>query len=227
MTDISISTRLLWFAERVRKEVFFADIGTDHAKLPVYLVKNGKVKNAVASDIGEGPIARAKTFIALNSLTDKIKTYIGDGIAHLDITLPADIAICGMGGETIINIIKGAPFVMQHGVRLLLQPMTDFAAVRNFLGEAGFEIVDEDVVLSDGKLYQCIVADFTGKTYKLRADEAEFGALCIENKGDAFIEYVTTRKHNIEKWIDNKQKAGHDVTSEQELLDACEKILNG
>lgn len=225
MTDISISTRLLWFAERVRGGVLFADIGTDHAKLPVYLVKSGKIERAIASDIGEGPIARARTFVSLNNLSDKIKTCIGDGIAHLEITSPADIAICGMGGETIINIIKGAPFVLQKGIRLLLQPMTDFAAVRNFLAQIGFEITDEDVVTSDEKMYQCIVANYTGEKYTLDTAEAEFGKLCIKNKSQAFMEYVKNRKSNMEKWIDNKQKAGHDVTDERALLNACNEIL--
>lgn len=227
MTDFSISTRLAWFAARVRNDVLFADIGTDHAKLPVYLVKSGKIKNAIASDIGEGPITRARTFIAINGLTDEIKTFIGDGIAHLDIEPPADIAICGMGGETIINIISGAPFVKQCGIRLLLQPMTDFTAVRIFLAKNGFEPTDEDIILSDGKMYQCIVADYTGKTYFLNAAEAELGKLCIAKRSEAFIEYVKHRKANMEKWINNKSKAGHDTTEECVLLDAYNKILKG
>ncbi|MBE6679365.1 MAG: SAM-dependent methyltransferase [Ruminococcaceae bacterium] len=227
MTDISISSRLFWFAERVREGVLFADIGTDHAKLPVYLVKSGKVEKAIASDIGEGPIARAKTFISINNLTDKIKTYIGDGIAHLDITSPADIAICGMGGETIIGIIKGAPFVKQHGIRLLLQPMTDFAAVRKYLAQNGFVALDEDIVFSDGKMYQCIVAEYTGKEYALTDIEAELGKVCIEKRSKTFIEYVNNRICVMKRRIESKEKAGHDITEEITFLKAYKEILEG
>ncbi len=227
MTDISISSRLLWFAERVRKGVLFADIGTDHAKLPVYLVKNGKIKNAIASDIGEGPIARAKAFISINNLSDNIKAYIGDGIAHLDITPPADIAICGMGGETIIGILTGAPFIKQHGIRLLLQPMTDFAAVRTHLSQNGFNVLDEDIILSDGKMYQCIVAEYTGENYTLTAVDAELGKLCISKRSESFIEYVKHRKDVMEKRIESKGKAGHDIAEEIAFLESYNKILEG
>ena len=225
MTDISISSRLLWFAERVRENVLFADIGTDHAKLPVYLVKRGIIKNAIASDIGEGPIARAKAFISINNLSDKIKACIGDGIAHLEITAPADIAICGMGGETIIGILNGAPFVKQNGIRLLLQPMTDFAAVRNYLSQNGFKVLDEDIILSDGKMYQCIVAEYTGENYILTAAEAELGKVCISKRSDSFIEYVKHRKDVMKKRIESKGNAGHDISEETAFLDAYNRIL--
>lgn len=227
MTDISIRPRLLWFAERVRKNVFFADIGTDHAKLPVYLVKNNIIKKAVASDIGEGPISRARTFISINGLSDKISTYVGDGIAHLEIESPADIAICGMGGETIIEILECAPFIKASGIRLLLQPMTDFAAVRNYLAKSGFEPVDEDIILSDGKMYQCIVAEYTGKEYSISAIEAEFGKVCIGKRSKTFLNYVTHRRDVMYKRIESKSKAGHNTSEEVFLINEYNEILKG
>ena len=227
MSENSISQRLLWFAERVRDGVTFADIGTDHAKLPVYLVKSGKVPRAVASDIGEGPIARARMHIGINSLGDKIETFVGDGIAHLNLSAPADIAICGMGGETIINIIEGAPFVKNADIRLLLQPMTDFAMLRNYLAETGFSPVDEDIVESDGRMYQCMVVCFNGKPYSLTDAEAELGKLCIEKHSDTFTRYVQRRYNIVKKCYDGKIKAGLDVSEEMSLLSDYDKILKG
>lgn len=227
MADNLISPRLLWFAERVRGGVTFADIGTDHAKLPVYLVKNGKVACAVASDIGEGPIAHARAHIGINGLSDKIKTFVGDGISHLDIETPADIAICGMGGETIVGILMGAPFVKNKDIRLLLQPMTDFAFVRNYLAKNGFYPIDEDIVESDGKLYQCMVVCFNGETYSLTNTEAQLGKLCIEKRSSAFLDYVGRRYNIVKKCCDGKSKAGLDISEETALLADYDKILKG
>ncbi len=227
MIDISIRPRLLWFAERVRKNVTFADIGTDHAKLPVYLVKKGIIKEAIASDIGEGPIARARMYISVNGLDGVIKTCVGDGVSHLELAPPADIAICGMGGETIINIVDAAPLLKQRGMRLLLQPMTDFAALRIFLAENGFEPIDEEIVFSDEKMYQCMVAEYTGRSYVLSVAEAEFGTICIKNRSQTFLEYVSRRYENMKKRFESKSKAGHDVSEEIMLINAYENILNG
>lgn len=227
MQDNTIRPRLLWFAERVRDGVTFADIGTDHAKLPVFLVKNGKISHAFASDIGEGPIERARAYIAINGLSDKIKTYIGDGVTHLDIQLPADIAVCGMGGETIINIIDSAPFLKNSDIRLLLQPMTDFTMLRRYLAENGFEALDEDIVESDGRMYQCLMVCYTAKQYQLSDAEAELGKMCIEKRSDTFLKYVQRRYNIVKKCADGKIKAGLNASEEAALLADYDKILKG
>ena len=226
MLENSIPRRLLWFAQRVRHGVTFADIGTDHAKLPVYLVKSGKISHAIASDIGEGPIAHARAYIGINGLNKQIDTYVGDGIAHLNLDLPADIAICGMGGETIIKIIDNAPIVKNEGVRLLLQPMTDFVILRNYLSQNGFEFIDEDVVESDNRMYQCIVAEYVGKNRELTLTEADLGPVAIKNNSDCFVEYVKYRYDVVKKRRDGKLIANADVSEEEMLLSDYDKILN-
>ena len=98
MKNGALNARLLCAAELTRQDATFADIGTDHAKLPVHLVQTGRVQHAFASDIGEGPIARARAYINACGLSDRIGTFIGDGIAHLPITAPAGV---GFSDKTI------------------------------------------------------------------------------------------------------------------------------
>lgn len=227
MNDNTLKPRLLWFAERVRNNVIFADIGTDHAKLPVFLVKNGKISHAIASDLGDGPIERARTYIAISGLSDRIKAYIGDGVTHLDILPPADIAICGMGGETIISIIDSAPFLKNSDIRLLLQPMTDFSLLRKYLSANGFETVDEDIVESDERMYQCMVLSYSGNAYQLGDAEAELGKICIEKRSATFLKYVQRRYDVLKKCILGKLKAGLDVSTESSLLAEYDRILKG
>ena len=227
MIENTIRPRLMWFAERVRQDILFADIGTDHAKLPVYLIQRGRIRHAIASDIGEGPIERARAYIDACGLAQKIDTLIGDGVRHLQIAPPADIAICGMGGETICNIIESASFLKNDSIRLLLQPMTDFSLLRHYLSQNGFTAEEEDIVLSDGRMYQCMIVYYTGKPYTLSAVEAELGALCIKKRSATFLQYVQRRKNIVQKCLDGKNRSGADITEETELLTAYNKILQG
>ena len=227
MQDNRLNPRLAWFVERVRRGVQFADIGTDHAKLPVQLVKSGKIAKAIAADIGEGPIARARMYIHACGCAGKIETVVTDGLSGLAILPPTDIAVCGMGGETIRNILAAAPVVKDPRVRLLLQPMTDFALLRNYLAENGFAPIEEDIVASEGRMYQCMIVSYDGAPYALTDAEAELGKLCIQKRSETFLQYVQRRQAIIEKCRLGKQKANADTAEEDALLCAYERILAG
>ncbi|MBQ6614172.1 MAG: SAM-dependent methyltransferase [Clostridia bacterium] len=227
MQDNKLSNRLLWIADRVRKDTFLYDVGTDHAKLPVYLLDNGQITGAVASDIHKGPLEKAKIFVGVSGYNDKIELALADGLSGIEVKAPCDIAICGMGGETIIGIISAAEGVKNSGVRLLLQPMTDFTALRSFFCENGFAIIDEDVVYSDNREYQCIVAQYTGEKYTLTDVEKELGKMCIEKRSAAFLQYVGRRKQSLGVCIEGKKRAELDTSSEDALLYEYNRILEG
>lgn len=221
----TLNPRLTWIAERVRRGAVFADVGTDHAKLPIALVHAGQVSLAIASDIGEGPAKIAAARIAAEGLSDSIRVVVCDGLTDIARFAPTDIAICGMGGETVCGILAASDSIRDPRIRLLLQPMTGFALVRRFLADGGFEIVDEDIVSSDGRLYQCLVAVYSGKPYSLGEVEAELGRLNIKRLTPTFLEYVRRRKNIVEKCINGKCRAGADTSEEEGLLRGYEEIL--
>lgn len=220
-----LSPRLRFAADRVRDGAVFADIGTDHAKLPIALVDAGRVSLAIASDIGEQPAAIAAARIAEKGFSDRIRVTVCDGLAPLEHFAPTDIAVCGMGGETIAGILDAAAFIRDPHVQLILQPMTDFAALREYLAAHGFSVTDEDIVLSEGRMYQCLCASFTGTPYTLTPVEAELGRLNIEKHTPLFLRYVRRRKTIAEKQIAGKRSAGADAAAELALLDGYNRIL--
>ena len=130
---------------------FLADVGTDHAHLPVYLYKLGEICGAVAADINEGPLARARANIEAYGATDGVQTVLSDGLKKLEGYHPEDIVIFGMGGELIIRILDDARWVKNPDLRLILQPMTKQEEVRSYLMGNGFFIVDEVLSEDDGK----------------------------------------------------------------------------
>ena len=166
---IKLTPRLLTAVSYIRGGRLVADIGTDHAYLPIYLceqrrltpvpVGNGETLCAIAADINKGPVERADEHIAAARLTKYVKTIQTDGLTGLDAYDPADIIIFGMGGELIASILAAAPWVNAPGKRLILQPMTHAEKLREYLLAAGFAIVGETLSREGDRIYQTICAE--------------------------------------------------------------------
>ncbi len=164
-----LTPRLMTAVPYVRGGCLVADIGTDHAYLPIYLceqrkltpvtAQNGEILCAVAADINKGPVERADQHIAAAGLTKYIRTVQTDGLQGLDAYDPADIMIFGMGGELIASILEAAPWVMRAGKRLILQPMTHAEKLRAYLLSAGFAIVGETLSREGDRIYQTLCAE--------------------------------------------------------------------
>lgn len=175
MARFEPTPRLAWAAKYCRQGAVFADIGTDHAYLPVFLLKEGRISRAHASDVAVGPLSRARETVAAHGLGERVTFHLTNGLWGLEDLGLTDIAICGMGGETVAEILRAAPFVQREGVRLILQPMTKAALLRRALGEMGFRIVEEAYVPEEGKLYAVLCAEYDGRRRVLTPLEAEIG----------------------------------------------------
>ena len=103
--------------------------------------------------------------------------------------------------------------------------MTDFSMLRAYLAAHGFAVTDEDIVLSEGRMYQCLCASFTGVPYTLTPVEAELGRLNIEKHTPLFLRYVRRRKAIVEKQAAGKRSVGADAAAELALLDGYDRIL--
>ena len=130
-----------------------ADIGTDHGYVPISLVQRKKIKKAIAMDVNKGPLKRAEEHIREAQLEEYIETRLSDGVKKLEVGEVNSILIAGMGGDLVIRIIKNGMEVCRSVDELILQPQSELGRVRKFLRENNFEIIDEDMVIEDGKYY--------------------------------------------------------------------------
>ena len=135
-----------------------ADIGTDHAYLPISLITENRADYVIASDIKEGPASIARENIKKNNLTDKIEVRVGPGLSVLSLNEAENIIIAGMGGEMIENIIKNNDNISRAS-RLILQPMNSQYELRHFLIENNYNIIDEDISTEGFKVYNIIIAE--------------------------------------------------------------------
>ena len=133
MIKSALNARLLSAAEMVRQDAIFADVGTDHAYLPLFLLEEGRIKRAFCSDINKGPLDSARRTAAERGLEDKITFVLADGATALRDKNITDYAICGMGGELIAKIIEDSPHLYDTDVHLIIQPMSRQAILRKFL----------------------------------------------------------------------------------------------
>lgn len=154
-----LDPRLWVCAQMVRTGTKLADIGTDHAYLPVWMEKQELISSAVAADINPGPLARAKENIARYQ-AQSIATCLSNGLESINPDDAQDIVIAGMGGELIIRILSAAPWVKEGNRRLILQPMTGAKEVREYLQAEGFFILQEKAVEVREHIYTVMQAEY-------------------------------------------------------------------
>ena len=221
---LKLSKRLRAAADFVRQGAFIADVGTDHAYLPIALCIEGRVRGAIASDINEGPILRAREHIKEYGLNDNITTVLADGLDKISSYEPTDILILGMGGELIANIISKASFTKDEKIRLILQPMTHPEILRRFLLENGYGIVDEVMVFEEKKVYQIICAEYTGKPQEYSDVELLLGKKNIERGGELLLMSVERFISVFSERLRGKKMSGADTSEEEKILAELEEL---
>ena len=156
-----LSPRLRTVADLARGDIL-ADIGSDHAYLPVWLVQNSKIKKAYAVDISEKCVERIKKNLArFNIPHTVIMPVLSDGLSSFENIpdKPTDIVIAGMGGETIAEIINGAGIEEYTDVHFILQPNTKKEKLKDFLSANNFKILREITVREKRRVYTVISAE--------------------------------------------------------------------
>lgn len=227
MTKDTLDGRLLSCADLVRAGGVLADIGTDHAYLPIFLLKTGKIQRAVLSDINEGPLASARENVRDAGLLDCCELILSDGARELRDLSVTDYAVCGMGGELIARIVSEAACMRRHGVRLILQPMSRHAHLRRALLSEGFSILEERYSEADGKYYITILAEYTGICAEPDYELAELGRdIPHPCDGKEYIGYLEARRRALVSVMRGKGIAGENTDAEAALVAAIDRRLS-
>ena len=186
---MKLTDRLLKIASLVSDGKKIADIGTDHGYIPVYLLKEGKVPFAVLADVNKGPLDNAHKEVIQNNLLDKVDLRLG--LEILEIGEVEEVIIAGMGGILISELLEAKKEVAHNVEKLILQPMQAQEELRYYLLNNGYEILEEVLVREDFRIYEIIVAKYTGKNTIIE-DEIyyEVGIKLLENKDSLFNDFI-------------------------------------
>lgn len=169
-----LQPRLRCIAEAVPDGARLADVGTDHAYLPVWLLRAGRIPCAIASDIRQGPLERARRTAEAYGVASRMDFRLCAGLDGVTPDEADTVVIAGMGGETIVSILSAAPWLRESGAVLLLQPMTKAEVLRRWLTEHGFRITSERLVEDRGTIYAVLRAE-AGRSAPLTAAQAWCG----------------------------------------------------
>lgn len=216
---MELTARLQSVADQVPQGAAFADIGTDHAYLPVWLLLNGRIRHAIAADLREGPLNSARETAEQYGVSHQVSFRLCNGLADISADEVDTIAIAGMGGETIASILEAAPWT-REGKLLLLQPMTSFPDLRLWLQKNGYNIEKETITKEGRRLYTCLTVR-AGQMEELTPAE-----LWVGRQSDDPLrgEFLAMMGNKIERALSGHLSAAEPNQSE---INALREVLNG
>ncbi|AKF47941.1 tRNA (adenine(22)-N(1))-methyltransferase TrmK [Pseudomonas syringae pv. syringae] len=215
--------RLERVATHVPAGARLADIGSDHGYLPVALLNRGVIAAAVAGEVALTPFCAAERTVRENDLQDQVSVRLADGLAAIEAEdAITAISLCGMGGETIRDILEAGKARLSGQERLILQPNGGEQPLRVWLMEHDYRIVSEEVLRENRFDYEIIVAERTGPV-KYTAEELYFGPLQMQARSPAFLlkwQRLLGKKH---KTLHNFERAQQAV-NEEKLQDVAQQV---
>lgn len=196
-----LSERLKLCAEMVTDGSRVADIGTDHAYIPIWLALNGKIESALACDIRSGPLENALKNIEKYGLSNVIKTRLSDGLSEVKENEAEEIIIAGMGGNIISNILSRCSWKNKKDKIFILQPMKYEERLREFLAKNGYKIEMEKATICSGKVYTAMKTIYTGTEQKTEDYEKYIGKLSENCSYPAAQSYIKKQIKNLENHL--------------------------
>lgn len=226
-----LSQRLKVVADFVPQNSRVADIGSDHAYLPVYLMKQKQIEFGIASEVAKGPLDNAIQEIKAEGLSDRIDTRLADGLLSVQPEDKIDcVTIAGMGGTLIKNILENGKSHLSGDELLILQPNVGEDRLRTWLMNNQYEISDETILREDGHTYEIIVAKKTNEPVKYTEQEIKFGPFLLKQHSDVFVEKWENEIERIEMVIDQMNLAKHDkpvdkINSMKKEIEEIKEVL--
>lgn len=187
-----MSKRLEAIAQMVTPGNRLVDVGCDHGYLPIALVQCRKIPRAIAMDVREGPLSRARENIAAYGLDPYIETRLSDGLEALREKEGETLSIAGMGGPLMAKILSKGDKIVRSFRELILQPQSEVCEFRRYLWRRGLAIVEEDMVLEDGKFYTIlkVVPEKSGQQEPYSDIEFYYGKFLLGGRNPVLYRYL-------------------------------------
>lgn len=206
---IRLSRRLQAVAAMAPRCGCVADVGCDHGYISISLVQRGIADRAIAMDVRTGPLRRAQGHIREQQLAPYIETRLSDGLHALAPGEADVIVMAGMGGATMQGILARGRDVLQHDVRLALQPQSELCEFRSYLADQGFEILAEDFVAEGGKYYPMMLARPQGwEGRQWTQEELDYGPLLLRDRHPVLMQYLSWLQRQFEKILEAIRENG-------------------
>lgn len=190
---MTLSPRLQAIANKVKTGDIVADIGTDHAYVPTFLLKNNKIPHAIACDINKKPLKKAESTLKKYNLMDKAELRLGSGLEPIEADEVDTVIIAGMGGELIARLLGEDIKKTRQIKKFIFQPMSQEHLLRQFLKDNHFKITSEQTVLEEDSSHQRFYTIITAKAGEMESfdqNDALFGYRPAIVKDKTYRDYL-------------------------------------
>lgn len=230
MNAQQLSKRLAKVGEFVPSQARLADIGSDHAYLPVRLMLAKKISYAVCGEVVKGPYESALHQVTLQGLADNITVRLADGLFAIEPSDKIDtITICGMGGTLIKQILLEGKERITGEELLILQPNVGEATLRKYLVANGYSIITEEILEENKKIYEIIVAKKLVQPMSLNEAQYLFGPLLMQEKSPVFIKKwqreLMQRQRVLQQLQNSAQNHDEKIAELQVEMKLIEEVL--
>ncbi|MHB8064986.1 MAG: tRNA (adenine(22)-N(1))-methyltransferase [Ruminiclostridium sp.] len=229
--NLILKGRLKLLADKVPNCDVIADIGTDHAYLPIYLIQQGVCKRAIASDVRLGPVNAANNNINIYKMKDKIETRLGSGLDTIAENEAEVIIIAGMGGTLLIELLEANEQKAHKAASLILQPMIDIDVVRKWLYDHKFDIYDEELIAEGAKIYCVLSAKYNGGDKGYQNFQLHVGEKLIKKHDPLLLLYCEMKVRQIDRVLrqleameDNSQLRGNYSSLKKDYTDLIKEL---
>lgn len=226
LTTIKLSKRLLAVASHIEAGAIVADIGSDHAYLPTYLVQKGIIQKAVAGEVVIGPYETAKKSVYRHGVSDKVTVRLADGLFAIEENDGIDtVTIAGMGGSLIATILEKGKDRLHHVNRLIVQPNLHAMAIREWAVLNKWKLMNEQIIKEDGKIYEILVLEKGQVSY----DDLELlvGPFLLAEKNSIFREKwedEINQKVQVQRSIENAVETPELVKKKEQLSNSIRTL---
>lgn len=180
-----LSERLMRVAAYVNNGAVVADIGSDHAYLPCYLIHHQIASKAIAGEVAKGPFESAQGQVQAEQLQERINVRFANGLKAIEPEDDVDtVTIAGMGGPLIATILDQDMERLATVTRLILQPNVYAKAIREWAQNNGWRLIAEEILQEDDKIYEILVLE--KGAMDLSPAQKILGPFLMENQNEVF-----------------------------------------
>lgn len=219
---IHLTPRQKMIAGLIRPGQVLADIGTDHARLPVALLQQGRIPFAYCTDVRQGPLDNARATIEQCGMSNKTRLVLCNGFEGLVFADVHDFVVAGMGGVLTVELFKSAPWLKDFRNHFVLQPQSHMQEVRRYLFENGYEIVREAATLDHHRPYTAMEVIFTGDSRDFTLADCYIGKMREIEDASLKNRFFVSLSHYLEDQIQGKP---YNVSELEEVLKQVKECI--
>ena len=220
-----ISRRLKLISDLVQDVDSVVDVGTDHGYVVIDLIKEGRVKRAIASDINKGPVERARKNVADNNLSDKIECRLGGGLKTVKAGEVEAAVIAGMGGNLIRDILLDSEDVFKELDYVIVQPVQNPEVLREHIYKSGWNLQDEWIIYDEDKYYEIFKVSYGNSPRVVEPIYNEISEILLKKKDQVYKDYLNHKATKYSRIYEGlKEDTENARARKKELKEKLEAI---